>query len=129
MSEQHAAALRIVIKPTLNGRKWIARLGDKILCVSTSPFVMSARVLITAGYPADTVIEMWRPNTDEWALRGRLEVVAGTRLEGEAEEVSQKASRRARNESPVRDLEPEATKQPPLRRACPRPVSRERARQ
>jgi hypothetical protein len=129
MSEQHAAALRIVIKPTLNGRKWIARLGDQILCVSVSPFVMSARALITAGYPADSVIEMWRPNTDERAFRGRLGVVAATRLEGERAEASQKAPRRARNESPVRDLDSRATELPPLRRACPGPVSRERPRQ
>jgi hypothetical protein len=122
MSEQEAAALRIVIKPTLNGRKWIARLGDQILCVSVSPFVMSARALITAGYPADSVIEMWRPNTDEWALRGRLEVVAATRLEGEG-----RAGRETSRPFAIRSRQ--LPKQPPLRRARPRPVSRERPRQ
>ena len=70
------APLRIVIEPTASGRKWIARLGDRVLCVSASPFVKSARLLLDEGYPADAVIEMWRPNTEEWALRGRLGAVA-----------------------------------------------------
>jgi hypothetical protein len=35
---------------------------------------------------------MWRPNTDEWALRGRLGAVAATVIDGET------APRRAKNE-------------------------------
>ena len=57
-----AAPTRIVIEPTASGRKWIARLGDRVLCVTAWPFVMSARLLLAEGFPADTVIEMWRPN-------------------------------------------------------------------
>jgi len=45
--------------------------------------VMSARLLLAEGFPADTVIEMWRPNGDEWALKGRLGAVAGTVIDGE----------------------------------------------
>jgi hypothetical protein len=33
--------------------------------------------------PADAVIEMWRPNTDAWALRGHLDSVAATIIDGE----------------------------------------------
>ena len=47
------------------------------------PFVKSARLLSAEGHPADAVIEMWRPNTDEWVLRGRLGAVAATVIDGE----------------------------------------------
>ena len=67
--------------------------------MSAWPFVTSARLLLAEGYPADTVIEMWRPNTDEWALRGRLGAVAATIIDGET------APRCAKNGSPARDPE------------------------
>jgi hypothetical protein len=35
------------------------------------------------GYPANSMIEMWRPNTDEFALRGRLRTVAAMVIDGE----------------------------------------------
>ena len=70
-----AVPLRIMIEPTASGRKWIARLGERVLCVSASPFVKSARLLLAEGLPAAIVIEMWRPNTDESALQGRLGAV------------------------------------------------------
>jgi hypothetical protein len=92
-----AAPLRILIEPTASGRKWIARLRDRVLCVSAWPFVKSARRLLAEGHPADTVIEMWRPNTADWALRGRLGAVAATVMDGET------ASRCAKNGSPARD--------------------------
>ena len=47
------------------------------------PFVKSTRLLSAEGHPADAVIEMWRPNTDEWVLRGRLGAVAATVIDGE----------------------------------------------
>ena len=47
------------------------------------PFVKSARLLSAEGHPADAVIEMWRPNTDAWALRGHLDSVAATIIDGE----------------------------------------------
>jgi hypothetical protein len=86
-----------VISLSASGRKWIARLDDRALCVSSWPFVKSARRLLSEGYPADAVIEMWRPNTHEWALRGRLAAVAATVIDGET------APRRANNGSPARD--------------------------
>ena len=96
-STQHAAApLRIVIVPTASRKKWTARLNDRVLCVSAWPFVMSARLLLAEGYPADTMVEMWRPNTAEWALRGRLGAVAATIIDGET------ASHCAKNGVPVR---------------------------
>jgi hypothetical protein len=68
-----------------------------VLCVAAAPFVKSARLLLAEGYPAESSIEMWRPNTAEWALRGRLGAVAATVIDGE------KAPRGAKNGSPVRD--------------------------
>ena len=93
---QDTLSLRIVIEPTASRRKWTARLGDRVVCRSAWPFVMSARLLLAEGYPADIVIEMWRPNTDEWALRGCVGAVAATVIDGET------ASRRAKNGSAVR---------------------------
>jgi hypothetical protein len=94
-----AAQLQIVIEPTASGRKWTARLDDRVLCVTAWPLVKSARLLLAEGYPADTVIEMWRPNTDEWALRGRLGAAAATVIDGET------GSRSAKNGAPARDSE------------------------
>jgi hypothetical protein len=96
MPIKSAVSLRIVIEATASGRKWTARLGDRVLCVTAWPFVMSARLLLAEGFPADTVIEMWRPNSDEWALRGRLGAVAATVIDGET------APRRAKNGPPDR---------------------------
>jgi hypothetical protein len=90
-----AAPLRIVIQPTASGRKWTARLGDRVLCVSAWPFVKSARLLLAEGYPADTVVEVWRSNAAEWAMRGRLGPVAATVIDGET------ASRGAKNGPPA----------------------------
>ena len=70
--------------------------GDRVLCVTAWPFVMSARLLLAEGFSADTVIEMWRPNSDERALKGRLGAVAATVIDGET------APRRAKNGSPDR---------------------------
>ena len=94
-----AAPLRIVIEATASGRKWTARLDDRVLWVTASPFVKSARLLLDEGYSADAVIEMWRPNTDEWALRGRLGAAAATVIDGET------GSRSAKNGSAVHDSE------------------------
>jgi hypothetical protein len=105
-------ALRIIIEPTKSGRKWIARLGDRVLCVEAAPFVKSARFLLAEGYPAETLIEMWRPNTAEWGLRGRLEAVAATVLDGE------KDPRDAKNGWPVQDLALGGTGAP-----CPIPLT------
>jgi hypothetical protein len=111
------APLRLVIEPTASGRKWTARLGDRVLCVSASPFVRSARLLLDEGYPADAVIEMWRPNTEEWALRGRLGAVAAAVIDGKP------ASRRAKNGSPARDSERGGSRSPPPVCARPRVAS------
>jgi hypothetical protein len=92
-----AAPLRILIEPTASGRKWTARLGDRVLCVSAWPFVNPARLLLDEGYPPNAVLEMWRPNATDWALRGRLGAVAATVMDGET------ASRCAKNGSPARD--------------------------
>jgi hypothetical protein len=90
------ASLQIEISPTASGRKWTARLGTRAVCRCASPFITSARVLLAEGHPADAVIELWRPNTDEFALRGRLGAVAATLIDGET------AKRAAKNGAPIR---------------------------
>jgi hypothetical protein len=112
-----ASPLRLVIEPTPSGRKWTARLGESVLCVSAWPFVKSARRLLAEGHPTDAVIEIWRPNTDEWAMRGRLGAVAATLIDGEA------GLRGAKNGPPARDLELGRGKGRPLACARPRAVS------
>lgn len=89
-----SSALRIVIEPTASGRKWIARLGGRVLCIAAALFVQSARVLLAEGWSPDTWIEMWRPGSTEWALRGRVGLVAAVVLDGE---------RIAKNDPPVGD--------------------------
>jgi hypothetical protein len=92
-----------VIVPTASRKKWTAVLGERVLCVSAWPFVKSARLLLAEGYPADTMVEVWRPNTDEWAMRGRLGAVAATIIDGET------ASRYAKKGWPVRSSGTAAT--------------------
>jgi hypothetical protein len=82
--------------PTASGRKWRATLDGHALCVSASPFIMSARILIARGFDSNCTIEMWRPGTDAWSLRGRLGAVDATLIDGET------ASRRAKNGPAVR---------------------------
>ena len=90
-----SSALRIVIEPTSTGRKSVAELDDRVVCIAAAPFVQSARVLLAEGHPPDTWIEMWRPHTTECALRGRLGAVAATLMDGE------KVRQHARNGSTV----------------------------
>jgi hypothetical protein len=112
-----ASPLRLVIEPTASGRKWIARLGNLVICRSAWPLVKSSCLLLAEGYPADTVIEMWRPNTHEWAMRGRLSAVAATVIDGEM------ASRSAKNGSPARDHEQGGQRGLPSVCARPKAVS------
>jgi hypothetical protein len=113
-----AAPLRIVIEPTASGRKWTARLGDRVLCTSAWPFVRSARLLLDEGHPADAVIEMWRPNADEWAMRGRLGAAAATVIDGET------GSPGAKNGPPARHHERSGQRGLPPAGARPKAVSR-----
>ena len=41
--------VRIIVMPTLSGRKWRASLDGNTLCVSASPLVAAARLLIAKG--------------------------------------------------------------------------------
>jgi hypothetical protein len=102
----NSAASRIVIEATASRRKWTARLDDRVLWVTASPFVKSARLLLDEGYSANAVIEMWRPNTDEWALRGRLGAVAATIMDGDT------SSHCAKSGFPARDPEQGGNKKP-----------------
>jgi len=93
------AQARIVVTPT-TGQKWRAALG---ICAATAPLVMSAGVLISRGHGASAILELWHAGSDAWALRGRLEIIAATVVDGEL-----KGMRRAKNGSPVDLLETRA---------------------
>jgi hypothetical protein len=115
--------LRIVVKPTASGKKWRATVDGEAICVSASPFVQSARILLEMGYPADAVIEMWHVGATDWALRGQLGAVAATVIDGE------KVSAPAKNAPPVNDDAPAwlagaaGVEQHPIRLVCPEPRS------
>ena len=44
---------------------------------------MTAKDAALREFDGHVVIEMWRPNTDAWALRGHLDSVAATIIDGE----------------------------------------------
>jgi hypothetical protein len=92
-SSDSLQVVRIVV--AASGRKWRAVFDGRLVCVSTCPFVMAARLLIAEGIDPSCMIEMYHAGADAWALRGRLDEVAAVVLDGE------KASRSARNGPPV----------------------------
>lgn len=87
--------VRIFIAPTACGRKCRASLDGETICVSTSPLITSARILVDKGFDPNCVIEMWRDNADAWSLRGQIGAVAATLIDGET------AERRAKNRVPI----------------------------
>ena len=88
-------------------RRAVLGAGARPSRVTAWPFVKSARLLSAEGHPADAVIEMWRPNTDAWALRGHLNSVAATMIDGETasrlrqERLAGSRSREERSQRPV----------------------------
>jgi hypothetical protein len=77
------APIRIIVASTLNGRKWRASVDGETLCVSASPLVRSARILIAKGYDPSSIVELWHQHATAWALRGMLGAVAAVVLDGE----------------------------------------------
>jgi hypothetical protein len=75
-------------------------------------------LLLAEGHPADTVIEIWRPNADEWAMRGRLGAAAATVIDGET------GSPGAKNGPPARHHEQSGQRGLPLAGARPKAISR-----
>ena len=51
--------------------------GTVLVAFSRQPFLDAARVLIRAGYDADSWLEAWWPHSTAFALRGRLRIAAG----------------------------------------------------
>jgi hypothetical protein len=99
-------SLQILVSPTGRGRKWRAALNGKVLCVSTSPLITSARILMSQGFDPNCIVEMVRAGTNAWSLRGGLEAVAAILMDGET------ASRSAKNGVPVHYFQ-QAGKRPP----------------
>ena len=92
------APMRISITPS--GRKWRASLDGKTLCVSASPLIKSARILIAKGVDPNRSIQMWHQRANSWALRCLLGKVAATRMEGEV--TPKKPAQKASNGPPMR---------------------------
>jgi hypothetical protein len=88
--------LQVVVSLTPSRRKWRADFNGKTLCVSTSPLIKSARILIAQGFDPDCTIETVRAHDKVLLLSGRLGIAAATVIDGE------KAPRRAKNGLPVR---------------------------
>lgn len=61
----------ITISPAGRGR-YHARLGNRHLCTSNSPFLSSARVLLREGVPPETPLEMTREGGSTVDMRGTL---------------------------------------------------------
>ena len=77
------APVRISITPVAGGRKWRASFNGETLCVSASPLIKSARILIAEGIDPNRTIELWHQHADAWSLRGQLGAVAATLIDGE----------------------------------------------
>ena len=97
------APIRVDVKLTASGRKWRASFDGKVLCTSTSPLVIAARVLIANGHDLHAIIEMFHRHVDTWALRGQLGAIAAIVLDGE-----KTLERPAKNGVPVRQMAGEA---------------------
>jgi hypothetical protein len=93
-SRNSLCAIRLQVTPTARGRKWRASLDGATLCVSASPLVASARILVAQGLDPKRVIEMSHAHADTWSLRGQLGAVAATLVDGET------AKRAAKNRVP-----------------------------
>ena len=89
------APVRISITTTASGRKWRASFNGETLCVSASPLVTSARILIAKGIDPYRTVEMWHQHANSWSLRGQLGEVAASLVDGET------ATRPAKNRVPV----------------------------
>ena len=61
---RRAVAIRIIITPTLSGRKWRASLDGEKLCVSASPLITAARLLIEKGFDPARYIEVRHQQAD-----------------------------------------------------------------
>jgi hypothetical protein len=79
--------LKIVITPVPErlGAFAARREGSpKVICVSRSPFLDSARCLVADGYDPNTLLTMQHDGTDVFALGARLGTSAGLTVEESA---------------------------------------------
>jgi hypothetical protein len=82
LTELSLAKIGIAIKAKGAGR-FEARVerDDRILCVSTTPFLKAARQLIDEGYDSSSILSMRYASSDTECLRGKLGVVAALTVE------------------------------------------------
>jgi hypothetical protein len=71
--------IKIILEPVNRRGRSRASLPDGTVLVASSrqPFLDAARVLIAAGYDADSWLEGWRAGAKAFALRARLGAAAG----------------------------------------------------
>lgn len=63
--------MNITISPAGRGR-FDARLGDRLLCTSETPFFAAARVLKSEGVPVGAVLTMTHQGSDTVCLRSTV---------------------------------------------------------
>jgi hypothetical protein len=75
--------IRILVESVDRHGRSSASLPDGTVLVDSSrqPFLDAARVLIRAGYDADSWLEAWRPHSTAFALRGRPRFAAGLSID------------------------------------------------
>lgn len=71
--------MHIHVQPTGPGR-YSARLGDRLLCESRTPFLSAARVLLQEGVAEETILTMTHRGSSVASLRAPLGVAAGLRV-------------------------------------------------
>jgi hypothetical protein len=83
ITPQSDRLLELVVAPAGAG-KFTARLGDRLLCTSTKPFLDSARALLADGVDPATVLTMRHEGSATITLRATVGTAAGlTVLEGD----------------------------------------------
>jgi hypothetical protein len=69
---------------TSRGYRYAARLNGRLLCISRTPFLSAARVLLDEGVDPETVLTSTREGSDTVSLRSTLgEAAKWTVLENE----------------------------------------------
>lgn len=68
--------MNITISPTGRGR-FAARLGDRLLCTSETPFFAAARILQREGVPGHEALTMTHAGSETICLRSTVGEAAG----------------------------------------------------
>lgn len=70
------STVEIVVVP-LGSARFQASVGDRVLCVSRTPFCSAARVLLAEGYDPSAVLIMKDPGSTEIRMQSTVGIAAG----------------------------------------------------